>query len=241
MSLLPLNGHIILITDKGICFRLALYKKGREGPNWDKGISISGADSLMIVSKTVKFEEDFTFECAKSVVEELLDVEPDFDGLLSYNREYMGSRMERSRLSTGSKEDFALSAEELLIRSCTDDQIDPMLMDKLYDMGRFYQIMDTGEIPPMWGQHNINTNVQVCAGNNTGLFDEMDVYFKYYETKFDDFRINARKLFGARGLLASVHCDYDSGLFYHFSKTYPHYCWTGCLGWVYNEFWGYWL
>ena len=29
-----LNGHIILITDKGICFRLALYKKGREGPNW---------------------------------------------------------------------------------------------------------------------------------------------------------------------------------------------------------------
>ena len=226
---------------KGYVSALRFIRKGGKVQTGDKGISISGADSLMIVSKTVKFEEDFTFECAKSVVEELLDVEPDFDGLLSYNREYMGSRMERSRLSTGSKEDFALSAEELLIRSCTDDQIDPMLMDKLYDMGRFYQIMDTGEIPPMWGQHNINTNVQVCAGNNTGLFDEMDVYFKYYETKFDDFRINARKLFGARGLLASVHCDYDSGLFYHFSKTYPHYCWTGCLGWVYNEFWGYWL
>ena len=114
-------------------------------------------------------------------------------------------------------------------------------MDKLYDMGRFYQIMDTGNIPPMWGQHNINTNLQVCAGNNTGLFDEMDVYFRFYETKLEDFRTNARKLFGARGLLCSVHCDYDSGLFYHFSKTYPHYAWTGCLGWIYNELWGYWL
>ena len=116
-----------------------------------------------------------------------------------------------------------------------------MMLDKLYDMGRFYQIIDTGEIPPMWGQHNINTNLQVCAGNNTGLFEEMDVYFRYYETKFDDFRVNAERLFGARGLLASVHCDYNSGLFYHFSRTYPHYCWTGCLGWIYNEFWGYYL
>ena len=115
------------------------------------------------------------------------------------------------------------------------------MLDKLYDMGRFYQIVDTGNLPPMWGQHNINTNLQVCAGNNTGLFDEMDVYFRYYETKLDDFGTNARKLFGARGLLASVHCDYDSGLLYHFSRTYPHYCWTGCLGWIYNELWGYWL
>lgn len=116
-----------------------------------------------------------------------------------------------------------------------------MLMDKLYDMGRFYLISDSGELPPMWGQHNINTNLQVCAGNSTGLLEEMDVYFRYYETKFDDFRTNAKLLFNARGLLASVHCNFDSGLYYHFSRTYPHYCWTGCLGWIYNELWGYWL
>jgi len=226
---------------KGYVSVLRFIPEGGKAERTDNGIRVTGADSLIILSKTVKFEGDFTFECAKPVVEEILAVEPDFDALLEYNREYVGSRMNRSRLCTGNKEDFALSAEELLTRACTDSQIDPMLMDKLYDMGRFYQIMDTGKIPPMWGQHNINTNLQVCAGNNTGLFDEMDVYFRYYESKFDDFRINARKLFGARGLLASVHCDYDSGLLYHSSLTYPHFCWTGCLGWIYNEFWGYWL
>lgn len=226
---------------KGYVSVLRFIPEGGKTERIDNGIRIVGADSLIILSKTVKFEGDFTFECAKPVVEEILAVEPDFDALLDYNREYMGSRMGRSRLCTGNKEDFALSAEELLTRACTDTQIDPMLMDKLFDMGRFYLIMDTGKIPPMWGQHNINTNLQVCAGNNTGLFDEMDVYFRYYESKFDDFRTNARKLFGARGLLCSVHCDYDSGLLYHFSLTYPHYCWTGCLGWIYNEFWGYWL
>lgn len=207
----------------------------------ENGIRITGGNELIIVSKTVKFESNFTFACANPVIEEIMAFIPDFDALLEYNREYIGARMDRSILKMGSKEDYPLSAEELINRANLEKAIDGMLMDKLYDMGRFYQIMDTGNIPPMWGQHNINTNVQVCAGNNTGLFDEMDVYFRYYETKFDDFRINARKLFGVRGLLASVHCDYDSGLYYHFSKTYPHYCWTGCLGWIYNELWGYWL
>ena len=226
---------------KGYVSVLRFIPKGGSTEKLDNGIRIKDADSLIILAKTVKFESDFTFECAKSVVDEILAVVPDFDALLDYNREYLGSRMNRSRLCTGDKEDFALSAEELLIRSSAETQIDPMLMDKLYDMGRFFQIIHTGNLPPMYGQHNINTNLQVCAGNNTGLFDEMDVYFRYYESKFDDFRTNARKIFGARGLLCSVHCDYDSGLFYHFSKTYPHFCWTGCLGWIYNEFWGYWL
>ncbi len=226
---------------KGYVSVIRFIQNGGKAECIDNGIHVTGADSLLVLSKTVKFEENFTFDCAETVADEIDQIEPDFEKMLAYNIEHIGSRMERSKLSMGDEGDFALSAEELLARSNAEYEIDGMLMDKLFDMGRFYQIIDTGTIPPMWGQHNINTNLQVCAGNNTGLFDEMDVYFKYYESKFDDFRINAKKLYGARGVLCSVHCDYDNGLFYHFSRTYPHYCWTGALGWVYNELWGYWL
>ena len=190
------------IRTERLCFRITFYPKRWKTEIIDNGIRITGADSLIILSKTVKFETEFTFACAQPIADEVMAIDPDFNVLIDYNREYIGSRMKRSRLCTGDKEDFALSVEELLIRSCTDTQIDPMLMDKLYDSGRFFQITNTGKFPPMWGQHNINTNLQVCAGNSTGLFDEMDVYFRYYETKFDDFRINARKLFGARGCFA---------------------------------------
>ena len=226
---------------KGYVSVVRFLRSGGKTEPMEHGIRVTNADSLIILSKTVKFESAFTFDCAEPVVSEMLAFTTDFDTLLAYNREHVGGRMARSRLRMGAEDDYAMSGEELLQRSHNDVELDGMLMDKLYDMGRFYQIMDTGNIPPMWGQHNINTNLQVCAGNNTGLFDEMDVYFRFYETKFDDFRTNAKKLFGARGLLCSVHCDYDSGLFYHFSKTYPHYAWTGCLGWIYNELWGYWL
>jgi alpha-L-fucosidase 2 len=208
----------------------------------ENGIRVSGADSLIVMTKAVSFYDgDFAFGCEKPIAEALLKVNPDFDAMLQVNRDYFTTRMSRSRLYLGKPEDYVLSGEELLERAKYAEELDPMLMDKLYDMGRFFLISDTGKLPPMWGQHNINTNLQVCAGNSTGLLEEMDVYFRYYETKFDDFRTNAKLLFGARGLLASVHCNVDSGLYYHFSRTYPHYCWTGCLGWIYNELWGYWL
>lgn len=252
----PKSTHELTITDrlltlawaynpefgqKGFVAAIRLLPQGGAIETTEKGVKLSGADGLVIVSKIVKFEGDFTFACAKPVQDELLAMDVDVDALLRGNERYIGERMDRSRICLGRKEDNVLSGEELLRRTHSKYELDPTLMDKLYDMGRFFQIYETGTLPPMMGQHNINTNLQVCAGNNTGLFDEMDVYFRYYETKFDDFRTNAKLLFGARGLLASVHCDPDSGLYYHFSRTYPHYCWTGCLGWIYNELWGYYL
>ena len=226
---------------KGYVAAIRLIPQGGKITKTEQGVSLRGADSLLIVSRIVKFESDFSFACAEPVRRALMEMDADFDRLLAGNERYIGQRMDRSRIHLGKKEDYVLSGEELLRRTHSKDELDPTLMDKLYDMGRFFQIYETGVLPPMMGQHNINTNLQVCAGNNTGLFDEMDVYFRFYETKFDDFRTNAKLLFGARGLLASVHCDPDSGLYYHFSRTYPHYCWTGCLGWIYNELWGYWL
>ena len=226
---------------KGFVAAIRLLPEGGETVQTEQGVSIRGASRLTLAARIVKFEEGFTFACREQVQRELSAMDIDFERMLEGNARHIGERMDRSRIRLGRPEDAVLSGEELLRRTHSAQELDPTLLEKLYDMGRFFQIYETGALPPMMGQHNINTNLQVCAGNNTGLFDEMDVYFRYYESKFDDFRTNARLLFGARGLLASVHCDPDSGLYYHFSRTYPHYCWTGCLGWIYNELWGYYL
>ncbi len=226
---------------KGYASVLRFLPEGGTLTVTESGIRLENASRLTVLTKTVKVEADFAFGCEAGIAEAFRQVNTAVEQIEAENRLILGEKMRRSRLTLGEAADALLSGEELLARSRSEESLYPMLMDKLYDMGRFYQIVDTGKIPPMWGQHNINTNLQVCAGNNTGLFEEMDVYFRYYESKFADFRVNAQRLFGARGLLASVHCDPDNGLFYHFSKTYPHYCWTGCLGWIYNEFWGYYL
>ena len=230
-----------LCEARGFVLLLRFLPLGGSAELTEEGVRIRGGRGLLVMAKAIRVEEGFRFGCEEEYARDFRAVTPDFDAWVQTGKAFLGERMDRSRLRLGREEDHYLSGEELL-RDCRNKgEAYGVLMEKLYDLGRFYQIIDTGALPPMWGQHNINTNLQVCAGNATGLFEEMEVYFRYYESKFEDFRTNARLLFNARGLLASVHCDYDSGLAYHTSRTYPHYCWTGCLGWIYNEFWNYWL
>jgi hypothetical protein len=206
-----------------------------------ESVTVEGASSLLLITRIMKYESNFSHDLAVEIMADLEKLDDNYNNVLAANRSYLGGRMGLSSINLSGGTGRAMTAEELIREQHTCGEFSAALLEKLYDMGRFFQIIDTGKIPPMWGQHNINTNLQVCAGNITGLDREMDVYFRYYESKFDDFRINAKRLFGARGLLCSVHCDYNSGLYYHFSRTFPHYCWTGCLGWIYNEFWGHYL
>ena len=231
----PAKGH------KGYAAFLRFCLTGGTMTQDGTTLTVKEADTLTVLARVISYRDHYEYGDERAELEAFRTVVPDEAAVLAANRAILGEKMDRSRLTVGSPEDAYLAGEELLAKCVSEYELYPAMMDKLYDMGRFYQIIDTGEVPPFWGQHNINTNLQVCAGNNTGLFDEMDCYFRYYETKFEDFRINARRLFGARGLLASVHCDIDNGLYYHFSRTYPHYCFTGVLGWVLNEFWGYYL
>ena len=202
-------------------------------------ITVKGARCVTIISRTVKYEENYSHGLAAEVLEDVRKITDTYEDMLESNRAYLEPLMERSFINL--EGDWAMAAEELLNEQHSEGELSPMLMEKLYDMGRFFLITDTGDDPPSLFQHNINTNLQVCSGNMTGLPEMMDVYFRFYEDKFDDFRLNAKRFYGARGVLGNIHCDYNSGKFYQFSIVYPHYCWTACLGWIYNEFWGHYL
>lgn len=202
---------------------------------------VKGADKITFVTRITRYEEGYSHALAEKDFEALASEPFSAENILEENRSILGKKMERSEIHLGNADEWAYSSEELLKLQHSRDDLNGMLLEKLYDNARFYLIMDTGKLPPMFGQHNINTNLQVCSGNITGLPEEMDVYFRFYEDKMEDFRTNAKKLYGCGGALGSIHCDYNTGVFYHFSSTYPHHCWTGGLGWIYNELWGHYL
>ena len=225
--------------ERGYCCCSVIRTDGQASCKEGGYIRISDASYMTVLSRTVKYEENYRHTLAAGVLEDVRSVTDSYEQLLEANRAHLQPMMERSEIHL--KGDWAKAAEELLNEQHSEGELSPMLMEKLYDMGRFFMIADTGEDPPSLFQHNINTNLQVCAGNMTGLPEVMDTYFRFYENKFDDFRLNAKRFYGARGVLGNIHCDYNSGKFYQFSIVYPHYCWTACLGWIYNEFWGHYL
>lgn len=225
--------------ERGYCCCSVIRTDGQAECREGGYITVKDAHSVTIISRTVKYEEDYRHEFADKVLDDVKQITDTYEEMLEANRAYLEPLMERSFINLDG--DHAMAAEELLNEQHSEGELSPMLMEKLYDMGRFFLITDTGDDPPSLFQHNINTNLQVCSGNMTGLPEMMDIYFRFYEDKFDDFRLNAKRFYGARGVLGNIHCDYNSGKFYQFSIVYPHYCWTACLGWIYNEFWGHYL
>ena len=225
--------------ERGYCCCSVIRTDGKTECREGGYITVKGARCVTIISRTVKYEENYSHGLAAEVLEDVRKITDTYEDMLESNRAYLEPLMERSFINL--EGDWAMAAEELLNKQHSEGELSPMLMEKLYDMGRFFLITDTGDDPPSLFQHNINTNLQVCSGNMTGLPEMMDVYFRFYEDKFDEFRLNAKRFYGARGVLGNIHCDYNSGKFYQFSIVYPHYCWTACLGWIYNEFWGHYL
>lgn len=206
------------------------------------------AENELLICSCIRHFEKYVPGCGKDVLENARKVsaarnpEDDiYSRLLEENRYSHGRLMEASVLELDSEQDQLLTIEELLMKQHESREISQALLEKFYDAGRYFQIINTGELPPLIGQWNINVNLQVCSANITGLQELMVPYFNFIEKNLPDFRRNAREIFGCRGIVADIHPDMHNGLLYHFSRTWPHEFYTAGTGWMYHEFYYYYL
>ncbi|MFD3768521.1 MULTISPECIES: glycosyl hydrolase family 95 catalytic domain-containing protein [Paenibacillus] len=77
---------------------------------------------------------------------------------------------------------------------------------------------------------------QALSGNMPGL---MLAVFDYMDSLMDDFRMNARLLYGCRGIYIPAPTAPDSGLLKHLQPHIVH--WTGGAGWVSQLYYDYYL
>jgi len=128
-----------------------------------------------------------------------------------------------------------------------DDGARRGVIEAAYLSGRANIIASTGELPPtlqgVWqgtwrpawsADYTLNGNVQngAMAGMTpTGTPELALSLLNLVLPHLDDYRDNARLVFGAEGMLLpsrmSTHGRAD-----HFAEQYPHLFWTGCGGWV---------
>lgn len=204
-------------------------------------VSVTDAERIMLIMR-VEYREKYETGQAEEILGSLMQMSDSYEELLALHAKKQAAVMDRCVLRLeGNKEDELLSVEELMQKLYQEEVVQPLLLERMFDAGRYFLASSTGKYPPMWGQWNINVNLQVCSGNITNMPEQMNTFFDFVESKLPDYRINAKRIFGCRGILADIHPDLNNGLLYHFSRTYPHQYWIACAGWVYNEFWGYYL
>ena len=179
-----------------------------------------------------------------------------FDEMLSAHAAAWAERFDASRIELAPPDAPQESNERLLLDSYAG-AVDARLVEKTSDFGRYLLLASSGfgcsrpanlqgvwngDYSPAWGAtYFLDENVammywQALAGGTPEtllpLFDLLD-RFK------DDFRTNARRLYGCRGLLLPVFMGDRSGLKDNFQ---PHCVyWTGAGAWIASFHWDYWL
>ena len=181
--------------------------------------------------------------------ESLAGVRADYDALFASHAKAHGALFNRVTLDLGGGGDSAKTTEELLLQARKENCLPPALMEKMYDAGRYMLICSAGELLPnlqgIWsgswnpawsGDFTIDANVPAamaaaCSGN---LPDLMEGYFRCMESFYPEWRLNAKRIYGCRGVFTNARAS-NTALKLHWG-TWSGVYWTAGCGWLASFF-----
>ncbi|GAB6011924.1 glycosyl hydrolase family 95 catalytic domain-containing protein [Viscerimonas tarda] len=223
-------------------------------------LHIKDANSVIMITRAEKYYRDCEQQWNKQEVQrDLKNYPADYKKLLAGQLATHTKIYNRVNLDFGaSAAERALSNEELLAKQKETKLPVLALWERIFDSGRYSFLSSssdqtppdllgiwTGDTNAGWGGYyhlDANLNIQVSGGNVGNMPEAMEGYFHLNEVWANDFRINAQKLLGCRGLLASGNTPgITSGLMAKISDFYPYQYATGEEAWLLYPFWEHYL
>ncbi|WP_405617632.1 glycosyl hydrolase family 95 catalytic domain-containing protein [Streptomyces sp. NBC_00076] len=212
-------------------------------------VVVTGAARLTLLTRLDRYETPTDWD-TRPLHAGLAALDSDYEVLLARHTEIHSELYDRSRLDLNVPEaDRRRSTTELIARQNADrGVIDPALLERLYDSGRYLFLSSSGILPPRltgiwtgawtaaWAGDfttDANVNLQVAGGNILDLTEAMEGYFDLILGQLNHWRTNAGHLYGARGFLAPSRTDGEYGHMLHFDGgDFPGHCWTGGADWL---------
>ncbi len=212
----------------------------------DGVLSVSDAEELLVLTKV--FTDEAPNAALDRLRDELLDLPEDYDQLLAPHAESHDQIFNRCRITLGDGDDGETPNAELLAEAY-DGEAPDALLERMYHFGRYLLICSSGELPAnlqgVWNGHysppwssdyhndeNIQMNYwQAGPGNMPEL---MMPLMEYYTSFMDDYRENARKLYGADGILLPIVQTTHA-----LARSAPWVHWTAAAGWMAQHFYDY--
>ncbi len=227
-------------------------KGGTKTVNRDN-ITIAGADEILVIlDMALLYDPDKSMK--ETMKKELDALTIDYAALLERHTRIHGAMFNRMKLDLGGGTDHLLTTEKLFELS-TNENLNEALLEKEFDAGRYNIISCTGNYPPVlqgiwagtfvpdWASdftHNGNVPSAISSmlmGNNPEL---MLAYTSYIESIVPWLEINAKHLFGARGVVLpsrSTTNGYNNALAGSFAGGF----WVGGAAWAAHYFYDYYL
>lgn len=220
----------------------------------ENSIDVSGAgDVLILVALVPGVGEDSEIA---TLAGELNRKATDYDTLLATHMREHQPLFNSAKLDLKCRDDQRQSSNELLLLEAYQGTLPLALAEKIHDFGRYLLICSSrsgglpanlqglwnGDYLPPWnGAYFNNENIQISywqalPGN---MPETVLPIFDLYEKLLPDFRENARKFFGCRGIALPLYLSPDSGL-KRDQQAHALY-WTGGAAWIAQIYFDYWL
>ena len=207
---------------------------------------IENASSVLLLTR-IEWFADYSDEKVEALRQAVEQLNPDYDAILERHRKVQSEALNRVKVDFGGASQFGMSTEELLADQRSRRDYSPALLEKIFQMGRYWFILASGKYPTMQAETNANINLQIAPGPQGDLREGMDAYFDWMESLAPDFRVNARNIFGMRGTHYSLIPQQNVGVSFHYSwatstgEIWPHPYWLSAGGWCIRPFWDHYL
>jgi len=222
---------------------------GRMNTLADGSLTVDGADRVLVLLDV--FAGPGAIETAPAQRHARLEtIAGDYGALLGQHAAVHGKLFGRCRLTLGNEEP---PVTERLLLDANDRMPGPAVARLLHDMGRYLLIGScrpgslppnlqgkwNGDWSPAWASdyhndENIQMNYwQALPGN---LPELVRPYAEYYRRHLDDYRRNAQRIYGCRGILAPIAQTTD-GLVHGGEWL----AWTAGAGWLAQLLYDHWL
>lgn len=175
----------------------------------------------------------------------------EYEKLLAPHAAVHGEMFHRVTLDLGGRPETIFSSEALIAQALQGKSL-AEFFELMHAVGRYALICGaTGELAPtlmgLWGNEwdppwdgrytfDANLNLAISAAAQRNLPEVMDTYTSFLERNLDDWRKNARMLYGCRGAVTDLCQGWRHG-----AVLMPTYPWTGGVGWLASYLYDYYL
>jgi alpha-L-fucosidase 2 len=214
-------------------------------------VRVTGCRELTLLTRVALFRDAAGIGAARARVLESIAAAPAGEPrlLLAEHARAHAAAFGEAVLDLGaSAADRGLEVGELLARQAArPDRPLPALLEKLFSSGRYLLLSASGLLPSrltgLWqGDWNsawsgaittdANLGLQLAGAVTTDVPTAVDAVANLVREQLPDWRVNARRLFGIRGIVAPAHTDGYSGLSTHFEPRWPLHMWTAGADWL---------
>ncbi len=227
------------VDNSGYAGMTRVVRNGGSARMYGSTLVIENASSVMLLTRIEYFPE-FSEDKVEALRKAVEGLAPDYAALLDRHQKVQSEILNRVTVDFGGAPQYGMSTEEILADQHSRPDYSPALLEKIFEMGRYWFILNTGKYPSIAAHINSTIDLQTAGAALGNLKEGMEAYFNWMEEIAQDCRTNAKNIFGFGGTSYPLFPDKGFGVNFYYTPisgigVWPY--WISAGGWSLRHFW----